>query len=61
MLDYEKCVFNPKTAVWPLLWFFRKCAFQESVESYFSVAFNIIISDIFCEYFIEIPQLFQKI
>ena len=39
----------------------KNVLFRKSVESWFYVTFNIIISGIFPENFIEITQLVQKI
>ena len=61
-------MFNSKTAggrsIWhpPLLRFFQKCVFSEKGGFLvFCDSFNIFISHIFHENFIEIPQLVQKI
>ena len=43
------------------LWFFQICIFSGESETLFFLDFNIIISHIFPENFIEIPQVFQKI
>ena len=52
---------NPKKpgwgwSIWPRqLWFFEKYSFYRKGEALFFVTFNIIISHIFSENFIEIP------
>ena len=45
----------------PLCGFLKNVSSKERVKPWFSVTFNIIISPIFPENFIEIPQVVQKI
>ena len=55
--------FYPKKSggsIWPNLWFF-KTFFRGGMKLLFFVSFNIIISGIFPENVIEIPQIVQKI
>ena len=57
---------NPKTAGGgqfdpPPCGFLKKVSSRERVIPWFFVTFNIIISHIFPENFIEIPQVVQKI
>ena len=41
--------------------FFKNAPFKQSVKPWFFVTFNIIVSHIFLENFIEIPQVVQKV
>ena len=45
----------------PCCGFFKKASAKEIVNSWVFVIFNIIISHVIPENFIEIPQVFQKI
>ena len=65
-LDQDaNCVLTLKqlggVSIWPFCGFTKNVFFGERMESWFFMTFNIIISDIIPENFIEIPQLVRKI
>ena len=56
------CIFSLKTAGDPPpCGFSKNVSSKERVRHWFFVTFNVIISHIFPEYFIEIPQVAQKL